>query len=1467
MADELNRDVVGARIDIDTSKILSSFKNVDAAIKKNAQAFQELNSELVKTEQHYASVVRSMDKMVLTSDERRKKILDESQALVAQREASARLLNAKREQLDTGNKLIESKLQTQQEIQKKQQASIEQQEREHSQRMTLLQAKTNTAASNENLVQARIDRQFQLMKNGNAKLEMQAAEHLAKMAQIQDRAIPYNTLSSPFDYLITGTIYYKMIQTAREAIQVNKDFEFSLVNVKRVMGDTADVALVKSFMIDDAKEYGYALKEVGNVYTQIAQQGFNEKETADIAKTALMAANVEESFKGAANAQQLMTGALLNYNIAASESERLLDRLNEVSNEYATDSNKLLQGINRVGSAADDAGVTIDKLIGYLTVLNKAGFSGSVAGNAIKSFISYTGRDIAIDKLEKYVGTIKQANGEMMPFAEMLDKIAAKWGTLSDVERREITQAAARGDQASRFIALMKNYDQVMKVATTSENSFGSAQRENALTMTTLQKQSMQMQAAWEELMISIGDSGLLGIMKEMVRTGTLLVDGFNSLPTPIRNTLIATLALGGAILALNTGARLLTGTSLVAMITGLVNSSRAMLGLKTATDAVNVSQKAFIATPIGATLTAISVVLGVATTAWAYYNGSQNQVNDTTRQNARDTYDLTTKYDELKRKVDSNTGSDKELKQAKEELKVVIEKISSIMPNLISQWDEHGKAIDVNVTKLEAWKTQYADSMRIVEQSNITKLTAERDQLTKDIAHAKNNQNNISGSDLSLFDKLMGKDANYYQNQFASEVLKKGEQLAQIEQQLKNSQETLDLLNGKTKPSSPGVGNGSKGSDYVDEGAYDERKQEFSDRMSEYRHLINMETEGYKDAAGQKKKLLAIRKEFSDLSDSDLYSIDEEIYRLSQGKSTKAKGLGNGNATKDREAAKFPLDKIDQESSSARELINTATSLIDFYQAKSSTFSKAIDQSGTQIELYKNRQNALHESNSKLRNTQAELSSKQSQLNQLYQDGKITLEEYSKFTQDVQSRITSLTKDIDANSTAWWKDAAAIQQVKDQKLQESFSASEEFIRHNSAIGQMSAEEYYQAWLRVQQRYDSKSSSQLERDLRKKADEQVYAARQKLRQEDDEKVKKSIEAEEKLRDDLYKKQVKGLQDSKKAELDAIEEARKRFVDAQNARIEAIDQEIKARQRANSDIDYETELAEKKARLALLQSAVGKDGIKEREDLAKEIERMQLEHARELEQRSLEAQKEQLEKEKNEREKAFDQEKDAVTDKYDVLLNAFDEFKDDVSSIESAIKDFRVTSNTETNKEILSNLDSFIAEYKSKMASVQSLNQSLELTEEDRDLQRYNANIDKWYTGDAAARAAAHKENEELRKKYNITQDNGKLDHFADGGVVEGRLGEAKPIVAHAGEVILNDGHQKTLFNFINAALPRFNYRLPDVQVAGNRTESTVNHYTLEFGDVSVEGSDDLSTFFDQADGLFRRFQSRAGVKS
>ncbi|MNM65672.1 hypothetical protein D3C81_771290 [compost metagenome] len=378
-----------------------------------------------------------------------------------------------------------------------------------------------------------------------------------------------------------------------------------------------------------------------------------------------------------------------------------------------------------------------------------------------------------------------------------------------------------------------------------------------------------------------------------------------------------------------------------------------------------------------------------------------------------------------------------------------------------------------------------------------------------------------------------------------------------------------------------------------------------------------------------------------------------------------------------------------------------------------------------------------------------------------------------------------------------------------------------------------------QLWLDLRNKYKANT------EYYKQADEQLFEARQDLIEDQKDQVNDFLDVEK----DAIKK-------AKDADLAAIEERKQAKLDEIDAEIDAIQKLRDANKQLNVDADYATQLAEKQARLAVLQSAVGPEGIEERDALNKEIAQMQLEHERELTDRALESQQQQLQDEKTEREKAFDKEKSETEAQYDTLLAVFDSYSGDIQTIESGIAAFRVSSAGAANTQILSDLDTFLTQYKAKMAEVTA-------TQEALDLATYNANKDAWTAAKAAGNtsemARLQAENQAIRDKYGITKDTGeKLQHFADGGVVQGTRGQAIPIVAHGGEIVLNPQQQAVLWDMI--ASPRIAAQNP----TGNTTQ-IVQHIDLGVDEVTLTDKADISTFYDERARVLERLQAM-GVK-
>ncbi|MNW33510.1 hypothetical protein D3C74_104740 [compost metagenome] len=465
------------------------------------------------------------------------------------------------------------------------------------------------------------------------------------------------------------------------------------------------------------------------------------------------------------------------------------------------------------------------------------------------------------------------------------------------------------------------------------------------------------------------------------------------------------------------------------------------------------------------------------------------------------------------------------------------------------------------------------------------------------------------------------------------------------------------------------------------------------------------------------------------------------------------------------------------------------------------------------------------------------------------------------------QSQIAILKMEYDAYMRmSKAKDRTAEQSFElQQKIYEKRKALEdEFlsdfqkrINYQKSMEAVSVSDQLNLWSKMQALYKEGSEQRMEIDV------QIHDLKKQL-----------LEDQKKAASEAAKKEKEALEKSRDEEVKRIEAERDAFIEAQDAKIKAIDDLLAKMQTANEDEDYERAMAEKQARLALLQSAVGPEGIAERKQTEKDIEDMQREHNRTLAKRGLEDQKKKLQDEKTERKKDYNDQIEAEKQHYDQLAEKYDEYSDGVESRAEDLKNTQISKESEKNAEILRQLDQFILDYQMKMAEINatSLSASLDtgssISEKDSDLARYNSNIDKWYSAGAAEKAKLHEENAALRNKYGIKKDTGKLQKFHSGGVVQGDRGAEVSVIARAGEMYLNDQQQSNLFKIINFKMPALNFSMPDFSMpmasGGSNPQQISNQFVIKSGDTYIEDESAAKVFWTERDNLVRRLQARGG---
>lgn len=456
--------------------------------------------------------------------------------------------------------------------------------------------------------------------------------------------------------------------------------------------------------------------------------------------------------------------------------------------------------------------------------------------------------------------------------------------------------------------------------------------------------------------------------------------------------------------------------------------------------------------------------------------------------------------------------------------------------------------------------------------------------------------------------------------------------------------------------------------------------------------------------------------------------------------------------------------------------------------------------------------------------------------------------EYYAKADEQARSSRKSLATATEKETKATYDERVKLIEMEVRRLEDSGATEADVAALKVA-----------QWTKLRDQYAKDS------EFYGKADEQPYQARKTL-----------VDKTSKLADELVKTQKDAIKDAKTAELNAIKDAKdadlaaikarkEEYVSAQDAKIASVEALIAAEAEYNSDADFATQLAQKNARLAELQSAVGQPGIDERNALLKEIARMQLEHDRDLRKRELETQKDALTKEKaaqssaydaevTAREAAFEKAKKDTEAQYDALTAAFDAYSGDIKTIESGIAAFRVSEAATANSAILTQLDTFVAQYNAKMAEVAKVNA---VAQKDANLAEYNANKAAWTrakaAGDTAKMQALSARNDELRRLYGIDKDTGELQQFREGGIVQGAQGQAVPIVAHGQELILNASQQAALWDMI--ATPRVAAQTPTAPTY------ITNNIDMGANEVVLSDKTDIVMYFDEKERVASRLSS------
>ena len=101
--------------------------------------------------------------------------------------------------------------------------------------------------------------------------------------------------------------------------------------------------------------------------TSFKKSGYSEEDSAVLARIAALYQNIADEQISAGDSADFIISQMKAFNIEASDAESIINKVNEVSNNYAVSSTDLAKGLKLVYAALGVGGNSLDEVLGLMT--------------------------------------------------------------------------------------------------------------------------------------------------------------------------------------------------------------------------------------------------------------------------------------------------------------------------------------------------------------------------------------------------------------------------------------------------------------------------------------------------------------------------------------------------------------------------------------------------------------------------------------------------------------------------------------------------------------------------------------------------------------------------------------------------------------------------------------------------------------------------------------------------------------------------------------------------------------------------------------------------------------------------------------------------------------------------------------------------------------------------------------------
>lgn len=346
------------------------------------------------------------------------------------------------------------------------------------------------------------------------------------------------------------------IRYIQQGISTIRDLDEAMTEVRKV--SSATEAQYKSFqktISSTAKEIASTNKELLNSSADFLRLGYSLDEASDLAKNATLFVNVGDGVDINAATEDMIT-AMKAFDIQAKDSIKIVDDYNQIGNMYALSATDIGEAMKRSASALETGNNSFEESIALITAMNEIVQNSENTGNTLKVFslrlrgakaeLEDMGEDTdgLCDSTSKLREQLKSLTGvdimlddnTFKSTTQIVKELGATWDKLSDSSQAATLELIAGKTRANNVAALLKNYQQIDNVITDLGNAEGSAEKENAAIVDSINGRIKTLSASIEEFWQTLINKDVVKDavtdLSKLIELGTKFVDTFGVIPS-----------------------------------------------------------------------------------------------------------------------------------------------------------------------------------------------------------------------------------------------------------------------------------------------------------------------------------------------------------------------------------------------------------------------------------------------------------------------------------------------------------------------------------------------------------------------------------------------------------------------------------------------------------------------------------------------------------------------------------------------------------------------------------------------------------------------------------------------------------------------------------------------------------------------------------------------------------------------